>query len=56
MEYYITFGAYSKAVSGSEAAYDLFRKACDLAECFGETVALCDAETGEVIADNLEED
>lgn len=54
--YYVTFGCYTKEISGCEAAWALFRQACDLAECFGESVLLCDLETGEVIEEfNVDE-
>lgn len=56
--YFITFGHHSVNVNGCEAAYALFLQACDLAEIFGINiiVALRDGETGEIIADNLDED
>lgn len=55
--YFLIFGAHSATISGCEAAYDAFRKACDLAEVMGDIlVCLCDAETGEVVADNNDED
>ena len=51
--YFLTFGVYSTAISGYEAAYDAFNKACDLSETMGDIlVCLADAETGEVVADN----
>ena len=37
-------------VSGCEAAYEAFKKACELAELVGKDCALVDNETGEVIA------
>jgi len=43
-------------VSGCEAAYEAYRKACELAELLGMDCALVDAETGEIIADLEDED
>lgn len=43
-------------VGGCEAAYLAFRKACEMCELTGGSVILADAETGEVVADNWEED
>lgn len=37
-------------VSGCEAAYAAFEKACELAEIFDQDCALIDRETGEVLA------
>ena len=37
-------------VSGCEAAYAAFEKACELAEILGKDCALIDCETGEVLA------
>lgn len=37
-------------ISGCEAAYEAFKKACELAELVGKDCALVDNETGEVIA------
>lgn len=37
-------------VDGCEAAYAAYRKACELGEMLGRDVALCDTETGEVVA------
>jgi len=37
-------------VSGCEFAYEIYRKACELAELVGKDCALVDAETGEVLA------
>jgi len=53
--YYITFGTRNgwadiATVDGCEAAYAAYRKACELGEMLGVEVALCDAETGEVVA------
>lgn len=54
--YFLTFGVYSTIISGCEAAYDAFHKACDLAEAMGDIlVCLADAETGEVVADNCDD-
>lgn len=43
-------------VAGYEAAYDAFRKACELCEITWTLCCLVDDETGEVIADNREEE
>ena len=37
-------------VSGCEAAYEAYKKACEFAELVGKDCALIDAETGEIIA------
>ena len=51
-EYFVYVGTTEFAVSGCEAAYEAFRKACDFAEILGLMVCLVDGETGEVLADN----
>lgn len=43
-------------VSGTEAAYEAYIKACEFAEMVGKDCALMDAETGEIIAEMNEED
>lgn len=43
-------------VAGCEAAYNAFRKALEFCEVAGTGCCLVDGETGEVIADNLEEE
>lgn len=43
-------------VDGCEAAYAAYRKACELGEMLGVEVALCDTETGEVVACLSDED
>ena len=43
-------------VGGMEAAYTAFRKACEMCELTGGSVVLIDSETGEVMADNWDED
>ena len=43
-------------IDGCEAAYNAFHKMCDFAEITGLTVCLYDSETGEVVADNEEEE
>lgn len=56
--YYVSFGAYGSIICGCEAAYAAFRKACDLSDLMSDgeiIVTLCDADTGEVIADNIED-
>lgn len=50
--YYVYIGAAEFAVSGCEAAYEAFRKACDFAEVIGQMVCLVDGETCEILADN----
>ena len=42
-------------VDGCEAAYAAYRKACELGEMLGREVALCDAKTGEVLANLSDE-
>lgn len=42
-------------VSGCEAAYEAYKRACDFAELVGMDCALIDAETGEILA-NLEDE
>ena len=44
-------------IDGCEAAYAAYRKACELGEMLGRDVALCDTETGEVVAhSSIDED
>lgn len=43
-------------VGGCDAAYLAFRKAREMCELTGGSVVLIDTETGEVVADNWEED
>ena len=54
--YYVYIGGTAFAVSGCEAAYVAFEKACDFAEILGITVDLVDGETGEVLADNRDDE
>lgn len=59
--YTITFGTRNgwadiATVDGCEAAYAAYRKACELGEMLGVEVALCDTETGEVVACLSDED
>lgn len=58
--YYISMlaeeGWVSIEVKGSEAAFKAFRKALELCEITGTACCLVDGETGEVIADNREEE
>lgn len=51
-EYFVYVGTAKFAVSGCEAAYEAFRKACDFAEVIGQMVCLVDGETSEALADN----
>lgn len=51
-EYFVSVGSAQFAVSGCEAAYEAFRKACDFADLLGVLVTLADGETGEILADN----
>ena len=44
------------ALAGCDAAYEAFRMACELCELTGGRVSLCDAETGEILADNSEDE
>lgn len=43
-------------VTGCEAVYNAFYTACEFCEITGTGCCLVDGETGEVIADNLEEE
>lgn len=43
-------------VGGCDAAYLAFHKAREMCELTGGSVVLIDSETGEVVADNWEED
>lgn len=55
-EYYVYIGGTAFAVSGCEAAYAAFEKACDFAEILGLTVDLVDGETGEILTDNRDDE
>ena len=55
-EYYVYIGGTAFSVSGCEAAYAAFEKACDFAEILGITADLVDGETGEVLADNRDDE
>ena len=55
-EYYVYIGGTAFSVSGCEVAYAAFEKACDFAEILGLTVDLVDGETGEVLADNRDDE
>jgi len=57
--YIVSFGCYISVISGCEAAYAAFREACNLSDAMSDgeiVVTLADARTGEVIADNVDED
>lgn len=56
MTYFIYINGKDFEVCGCEAAYEAFRKACDFGGMVGALVALVDGETGEVLADNEEDD
>ena len=43
-------------VEGSEFAWEVYRKTCELADLLGEVANLVDGETGEVIESSDEED
>ena len=43
-------------VDGCEAAYAIYRKACELGAMLGVEVALCDTQTGKALARFSEED
>lgn len=43
-------------IDGCEAAYAAYHKACELGELLGAEVALCDTNTGEVVACLSDED
>ena len=43
-------------ISGCEAAYAAFHKACELADLTGAFVSLWDSDTGEIVADNGEDE
>ena len=53
--YYVYIGAAEFAVSGCEAAYEAYRKACEFGAIIGQPVCLVDGETAEVLADSEEE-
>ena len=55
-EYFVYVGSAEFAVSGCEAAYEAFRRACDFAEILGQMVCLVDGETGEILADNQDDE
>lgn len=48
-KYSIYIGTATFQVFGCEAAYEVFRKACEFAEMLGEEVYLIDDETGAVL-------
>ena len=50
--YYIMIQGKDFYVTGCEAAYEAFYKACEFGDYLGLIVVLCDAETGEVLADS----
>ena len=51
-EYYVQIGEAVFMVSGCEAAYEAFRKACEFGAITGQHVCLVDSETAEVLADS----
>lgn len=57
MKFLIFIGGNQIAeVSGTEIAYEVFRKAADLADLIGEDAYLVNGETGEIIVDTVEDD
>ena len=57
MKYWIILGITVIAVvTGMEAAYEVYHKACELAELIGQNCMLVTGEDGEVIAEYKEED
>ena len=57
MKYYIYIENRMVAeVEGSEIAWEVYRKTCELADLLGEVANLVDGETGEVIESSDEED
>lgn len=57
MKYYIYIENRMVAeVEGSEFAWEVYRKTCELADLLGEVANLVDGETGEVIESSDEED
>lgn len=54
--YFIYIDSVRFTVSGCEAAFWAFRKACDFAEILGLTVYLVDGETGEVLDYNQDDE
>lgn len=57
MKYYIYIENRMVAeVEGSEFAWEVYRKTCELADLLGEVANLVDGETGEVIEASDEED
>ena len=57
MKYYIYIeNRMVVEVEGSEIAWEVYRKTCELADLLGEVANLVDGETGEVIESSDEED
>lgn len=56
MNYIIYIADRTFEVNGTEAAWEAFTRALDFGEFLGHEVLLVDAQTGEVVADNLDED
>ena len=56
MTYFICINGKDFEVCGYEVAYEAFHKACDFGDMVGAAVALVDGETGEVLADNEEDE
>lgn len=61
ISFFVTTGPNSGAwhdlgtVAGCEAAYDAYRKACDLAETVNARCVLIDMKTANIIADSADE-
>lgn len=56
MKYYVYINGNDFEVNGCEAAWAAFRSAMAFGDMVGATVTLVDGETGEVIADNMDEE
>lgn len=50
--YIIYIGGYEYPVSGTEAAYELYRKGCEFATLCGKRAYLVDGETGEILKES----
>jgi hypothetical protein len=56
MTYLIYINGKDFEVCGCEAAYEAFHKACAFGDIIGAFVALVDGETGEILADNEDDE
>lgn len=56
MTYFIYINNKDFEICGCEAAYEAFCRACEFGDIIGALVTLVDGETGEVLADNEEDE